>query len=72
MQNFAWRHFFHVDGISIVFSQEIDAKTGEENLNRFNYKSYVKKFKKLYKSSLELHEGFIKVHKGLYESFRNA
>ena len=27
--NFAWRRFSEVNGITIIFSREVDAKTGE-------------------------------------------
>ena len=42
LQNFARRYFFDVNEISIVFSWEIDIKTGESIWKMFNYKSFIK------------------------------
>ena len=52
-QNFACRRFFEVNGISIVFSGEEMLKRGRVSLKRFNYKSFIKSFIKVHKSSIK-------------------
>ena len=42
LAKFARRYFSDVNEISIVFSWEIDIKTGQSIWKRFNYKSFIK------------------------------